>query len=83
MAKAPKTPAPDTIKPTTASKPAGKKAPKAAAAPPVAPAAAPAATLAVAGPARADVARRAYELWLAHGGTAHDNWLEAERQLRG
>ena len=27
------------------------------------------------------VARRAYEIWLARGGHAFENWVEAERQL--
>lgn len=34
-------------------------------------------------PGHEEIRRRAYELWLAHGGAAGDNWLEAERQLRG
>lgn len=33
-------------------------------------------------PSREDVGRRAYELWLARGGSAFENWVEAERQLR-
>lgn len=33
-------------------------------------------------PTHAEVAQRAYELWLAHGGHAFENWLEAERQLK-
>ncbi len=58
-------------------------APKAAraakpAAAPVAPEVAPRAE-----PSQDDIRRRAYELWLAHGGSAAENWLEAERQLRG
>lgn len=32
-------------------------------------------------PTHADVARRAYELWLARGGDAFTNWIDAERQL--
>lgn len=32
-------------------------------------------------PSRDDVARRAYEIWLARGGPAFANWVEAERQL--
>ncbi len=30
-----------------------------------------------------EVARRAYEIWLARGGSAFENWVEAERQLNG
>ncbi|MBM4367106.1 MAG: DUF2934 domain-containing protein [Deltaproteobacteria bacterium] len=30
-----------------------------------------------------EVARRAYEIWLARGGSAFENWVEAERQLAG
>lgn len=33
-------------------------------------------------PSREEVGRRAYELWLARGGSAFENWVEAERQLR-
>ncbi len=36
-----------------------------------------------AAPTHAEIARAAYELWLARGGTALQNWLEAERRLRG
>lgn len=32
-------------------------------------------------PSRDEVARRAYELWLARGGSAFQNWVEAEKQL--
>lgn len=28
------------------------------------------------------VARRAYEIWRAHGGRAFDNWILAEQELR-
>lgn len=52
-------------------------APAPAAAEPVAAAAEPAPE-----PTREEVGRRAYELWLARGGSAFENWLEAERQLR-
>jgi hypothetical protein len=46
--------------------------------------AAPAAVVApVHTPSHEEIRRRAYELWLAHGGNAGENWLEAERQLRG
>jgi len=48
--------------------------------------AAPAAVEPVTAPAaltHAAIARAAYELWLARGGTALQNWLEAERRLRG
>ncbi len=41
------------------------------AAPPAAPAA----------PTREDVTRLAHELWLARGGSAFANWIEAEQQL--
>ena len=34
-------------------------------------------------PTHDEVRRRAYELWLAHGGSSMENWLAAERQLRG
>ncbi|MBM4393225.1 MAG: DUF2934 domain-containing protein [Deltaproteobacteria bacterium] len=30
-----------------------------------------------------EVARRAYEIWLTRGGSAFENWVEAERQLDG
>jgi hypothetical protein len=33
-------------------------------------------------PSHDQIARRAYELYVARGGTAFDNWLEAERLLR-
>ena len=46
-------------------------APPAAEAPPPKPA-----------PSHDQIARRAYELYVARGGTAFDNWLEAERLLR-
>ncbi len=36
-----------------------------------------------AAPTQDEVRRRAYELWLAHGGSSMENWLAAERQLRG
>jgi hypothetical protein len=30
------------------------------------------------------IARRAYEIWQSgQGGTEHDNWIRAERELRG
>lgn len=37
------------------------------------------------GPAREDIARRAYELYLARGGAdgyAVENWLQVEQELR-
>jgi hypothetical protein len=30
---------------------------------------------------RDEVARRAYEIWKKHGGSAFDNWIAAEREL--
>jgi len=30
-----------------------------------------------------DIARRAYEIWQTNGGGELDNWLAAERELRG
>jgi hypothetical protein len=33
-------------------------------------------------PSHDEIRRRAYELWLANRGSATENWLEAERQLR-
>lgn len=33
-------------------------------------------------PSQADIAQRAYEIWLERGGASVANWLEAERQLR-
>ncbi len=58
------------------SRAAPKKAPKAVA-PPEAAAPAPSAP-----PTPEAIRRRAYELWLENGGSATENWLEAERQLR-
>lgn len=29
------------------------------------------------------IARRAYEIWQSSGGSELDNWLRAERELRG
>jgi hypothetical protein len=35
-------------------------------------------------PARADIERRAHEISQSgHGGTPEENWLQAERELRG
>ena len=68
--------------------PAEVAAPVAAAAPakaaPAAPLeAAPAAPAPVtAAPSHADIARRAQDIHRARGGTAFDNWLQAERELR-
>jgi hypothetical protein len=32
----------------------------------------------------ADIARRAYEIWQSgKGGSEYDNWIRAERELRG
>jgi hypothetical protein len=36
-----------------------------------------------AGPTQGQIAQAAYERWLQHGGGALDNWLAAERELRG
>ncbi len=39
-----------------------------------------------AAPTESEIARRAYEIWLAEGqpaGQEQKNWFEAERQLRG
>lgn len=33
-------------------------------------------------PSQAEIAQRAYEIWLERGGASVANWLEAERQLR-
>lgn len=36
-------------------------------------------------PSHEQIARRAYEIWMGRGmpdGTDHENWLEAEKQLR-
>ncbi len=89
MATAPGTPAPLTPKAAKtpkakAANPATKepKAPKATPAAAAPPGAAPTPSLTPAAPVHAEIARRAYELWLAHGGSTHENWLEAERQLR-
>lgn len=41
------------------------------------------AAAAAAPPAHDAIARRAYEIFCERGGTAFDNWIEAERQLRG
>jgi hypothetical protein len=35
-----------------------------------------------AAPSHADIARRAQDIYRARGGTAFDNWLQAERELR-
>ncbi len=29
------------------------------------------------------IARRAYEIWQSNGGSEFDNWVRAERELRG
>lgn len=29
------------------------------------------------------IAKRAYEIWQSRGGSEMDNWLQAERELRG
>lgn len=36
-----------------------------------------------AAPTHAAIAARAYAIWQARGGSALENWLEAERELRG
>jgi hypothetical protein len=35
-------------------------------------------------PTHDEIARRAYEIYASgHGGSEHDNWIRAERELRG
>jgi hypothetical protein len=84
--------APKAAKPKAAA-PARAKAPKAAKAPEAATAKAPKAAKAAQvapeapvprpEPTHDEIARRAYELWLSRGGAAHQNWLDAEAELRG
>lgn len=35
------------------------------------------------GPSHDEISLRAYEIYLARGGNDVDNWLQAERELRG
>ncbi len=65
-----------------AKKPASSKKPKAAVAE-TAPASVAPAAVPQARAGHDQVARRAYEIWLARGGSAFENWVEAERQLNG
>ena len=32
---------------------------------------------------REQIAIRAYEIWRSRGGNEHDNWVQAERELKG
>lgn len=38
--------------------------------------------LVVRDPSHAEIAHHAYMRWLRHGGSEHDNWFAAERELR-
>lgn len=75
-------------KTSTDSPPKAPRARRATATTPVAVELAPAPVVEVDAPATAAptheaIAARAYAIWQARGGSAFENWLEAERELRG